>query len=1129
MVLPFKGIDRSIVHALMPSGSTDRARDVRLRDPRSGKRGLFRRAPYTKLFTAKVGDTTVSGATHINHLTAIPKRGAGASSPTGMLVTTTEDFKGRYMRATGNGSELSTDLAGFRRDYITGSPDYVSIFWRHRVQHTDLAGVNDTVLETDANGGLIVDWLDAAAYGGYPGVAVQYPCKGDVTTQMYAAGTASTTANGAGNTGEPHGYGPFIRGSTDLSQYIGACLLRTGANKVKLSIVKVDGSTRTTLVQSDELTLDATAWGSGVTQTAADLFIRIYEEGGNIRAICGWETQGVGMAAVPGDLGGGSPLLVPAKMPDSSPTVVVPEEEPTTESGDDGIVGPVVTVPVPESAGTVLTCSTSTTSFAGNTRAGMCALFTSGGSGSAADKADRWYIRSITYTKIVPPDPNVLNQCDRNSRPFSPARYFIPLGCNAVGITTAGVQTQSGQGWSAPEDDLTGITHPYIDEAYPVVKGNTAALRSSFVGISPLDPSYSARYQVETKGRVGALIGLDSGTDTDDIAGAMLRSYTDYKTCILLEVYHGSGFAAPDPYMNLTRQDSWTELRVVGLVNGARYVLETYSASGTHFPPFRSDAYQRWEDGGQTTLAAMVITWKINGIAVKVLPAIASMTGYAAFDAALTSADGSASGVRRTYMNTSKLCGIAFRGDDAPPPNFYTWGGRIIGTEAEQASSRTLGDDTSTLVAFTPGRVTVGPLSGGAPTILGTNLLWNAGVQTAYLGVFLYATDGAEYRYFDVSQSVLAGMPSWTAATAGTIPPRCRLIASWRASIVLARPDSDTTAWFISRQMDPFDWDFDADPPETTALAGTTTTQGQPAQPIVALIPWTDDILVMACTGQMLAMVGDPRTGGQLVIAEPNVGIIGPNAWCIDDSGSLWFMAPHGLYRKSPGGLAVNVDKGRMGDILNSIDASKFMVRMAWNPLEGCIYIFLTNVDTGVACVHVVYDVGADAFVEDRYDNSAAAPEMNPWACCVPLSSIPEERVLHIGGSDGWVRRMNVDANEDERESTTAPIASSVDIYMPDSAGTSEVMVEKLRVEGDLDSDAVTLRWFTADGQAALAEMDVGDEVFSQSCNTDGYQTPISVRRTGAGHKLRIEQNTANGWFGIERIAVLVDTRGRRR
>lgn len=1133
MVLPYKGIDRSVVHALRPPGTTDFAENVRLTCPRTGRRGLARRAPLTKLWTEAVGDANTAG-THINHLAALPVRGEGSRTTAGRYVTVTDDFVGLLQRTTtAYASDLNRrsaavnvgsdpallpnrDLVGFRREYHGGSPHYVKSFVQQRIQTTPLDGTPDLeALAPGVDGGLVVSWIDSAD-GGYPGVSVVPECVNDVTVQMYAARTATDVNNGAGDVGEPQGYGPYIRGSGDLSQYIGACLLRTGSNEVKLSIVLVNGATRTTLVQSEALAIPAPndAWGDEDTQGNPDLFIRIYENGGVIRAICQWPSAGVGDADSPGDLGGGSGRSIDSEIGGGGGG--------TPGDGD-------------ETADNSLTCSTSNTTLLGNKGVGMAALFTSGGSGSADSCADRWYIRSITYTKIVPPDVVVIGDCDRNSPlpPDSSYRYYVPEGCIAVGLTTGGTVQTANAAWFVLDDDLTGRIHPYKDQRWPVIKGNTAASRSSFVQISPTygpdGVSFSGRPQVEVRGRYDPLTGLDSSSDTEDICGAMLRCYTDYKSCILIEVFHTATTGSEtDPYLGKAHQDHYTTIRFVGVANGARTVLETYAVATQHMPPFHASHWQRWEDGGQT-LANLVVKWKIAGRTYRTFPALSAMSGWATYIAAL---DALSAGAVTTYMNTSKLCGISFWGDDAPnPPNLNCWGGRIVDNAAETAGTRTLGEDTSILLAFTTGRVSVGSISGGTPRTLATGLLFNAGVRSAFLGPILYVTDGTDYYYIDGTATLIVGVPRWTALTAGTIPPGCRLICSWRGSIVLARSDADTTSYFISRLLDPFDWDYGADPFETAAFAGNSSAQGQPAQPITALMPGPDDILFIGCAGQILAMQGDPRTGGQLVVAEPNIGVLGPDAWCFDDKGNLYFVSGSGLYRIPRGSVgAQNVDQDRMGELLTDIDSSAMQIILKFSPIERCIYIYRTTVVTATANRHIVYDVEADAFFEDRYDGGdGSAPEMNPFSAVVPISSVPEERTIYTGGSDGWVRRYVVDSDNDERTSTTAGISSGVDIYAPDSSGVTEVMVEKLRLEGYTNSGTVALRWFVANAQNALAEQVVGDAVVSTTQALAGYCTPLSIRRTAAAQKLRITQNTSGGWFLVERIAMSVSSRGRRR
>lgn len=1083
LLFPYKGIDRSASHTFPPAGTTRHARNVRPIPGATDRFGGGKRPGLAKLFTTQVeGEYWTNGDTQISHIAAVPKVAANANSNAGSIAETiTENFVGDTMRAHPDSSDIGTDLVVFRRDYITGSPHRVQSNPYYRVQKTSAAGTaGDPLLSTD-EGGLVLDWLDTAN-GGYPGVAVLYNTTNDITMVMYACRMASTGGNAAGAQGEPIGMGPFIRGSGDLSQCIAANLIRTGADTVRLDLIQINGATRTTLASSDTFVLDGAIWDA-TTQANDDLTIRINEVDGAVSATCTWPTAGIG-------------------------------------------------------AGTAasLRVTSATTTYNTFTRAGICAAFTAGG--VPADINNRWFIRSITYTKLIPKSNAVLNSCTRNESPWSGSlgRYFVPIGCRSLSVTTAGTistaGSASGTGWTA--DSVAGVTYPYINSDYPVVAGNTAASLSSIIEIEPLSGTFTGRGQVEVRGRRDAITALDSGSNTEDIVGAALRIAGTYFApsggtigAILIEVMHGADLTA---YMNFGRQDHFTQIRFVGLVNGARYVLDTFDVTTDHMPPFRADVYQRFHDNGENTIATMTVSWKVNGITLKTWTP-SSMTGWAAFIAAANTAS------LTTSMNTSTRAGICFRGDDAPPPNWYAFGGRIVDTTNEDSTTQITEEYNGDVYVFTRGRVYRGSSSGGELVGIGGGGFSNPGICTAYFGQYLFGLDGgAVPQYIDLQQSTLAYaiLPWDPAVTAGTLPEKCRFICEFLGRMVMANQQDNPNLFFMSRAGDPFDWDYGADPAESSAIAASSGGIGIPPEPVTALIRGQEDYLLIGGPSQIQMIVGDPGFGGRMVQRTSKIGIFGNRAWCFDDQNRLFFIGGSGgLWVMSATGDPINVDRGRWGDDITKIDGSTHFVQMVFDPVDRLIYILKSSAIKSGANVHFVYDVSGDSCWEDTYDSGGTAPFMNPWAVGQVDTSIANDRRVLFGMQDGYVRRMTdaaaYDADTAEGESADQlAITAEVDIYPSQQSAQSESMAHELQATLDTGLQGVSAYWFTATSAQAVADQDIVSAV-STFTLTAGYNTPASIRSRGAAHKLRIRQSSNVDRFAIENLAVAMSYRSRRR
>lgn len=755
--------------------------------------------------------------------------------------------------------------------------------------------------------------------------------------------------------------------------------------------------------------------------------------------------------------------------------------------------------------GTLMISKTIST-LAGNSRVGCIGLPAAG----ATALANRWYVYNLYYTKIVPKSVTQVAVVSRFSKQEpKQLRYFVPEGFTSYGLSTAGALSPLSGSSATP-----AVNHePFIDQTTSTLRAITGAAWSSF--ILPTSAPAS-RQQIEVRGRRDATPDDNAAGDTEDICGVVLRATADRLNMILIEVMHK---ADVDDYFQC-RADSWYEVRFVGIVNGARYVLETYDTTNTSFPPFRADVWQRFEDDG-AAVASMTVKWKMNGLTLRTFT-IASMTGYAAFAAA-------AAGAVLTEMNSSVLAGMAFRGGVAPPPTFYAFGARFVDISAESDTTQTSQEHDSTIVAYTRGYIDVGTTNGGKLSRAIGAGHYNPEVQTAVFRNEVYSVDGSRSLIFNPST---LSIRNWEAdVSMGGFPARCRLIAEWRLRPVLARTDTDPTAYYIGRLGRWTDFSYNADPIPTAAFAGVNSpATGQPADPINALIPWSADYLVFGGTTTMNMMAGDPQIGGQLVNITRKTGIIGPRAWCIDGVGALWWIGHDGLYRYAIGGQAVQMSRNRMSSMVDGIDGTSIFVQLAYDPVQDLIHIFRTHTLKSSECLHVVYDVTGDRFVsEDAYDANGSATGMNPWAVCVAGSSDPRERRPMLGCYDGWIRRFDDSANEDQRDNETASIDASVDIFVPEGLGTAETEIRELHVAMASGSTSVTLKWFTAPSPEEVAALSAGEVASWTVAAGGGYTRPLSVRRRGGSHKLRVTADAAAANFAIERINCSIVPRSRRR
>lgn len=136
------------------------------------------------------------------------------------------------------------------------------------------------------------------------------------------------------------------------------------------------------------------------------------------------------------------------------------------------------------------------------------------------------------------------------------------------------------------------------------------------------------------------------------------------------------------------------------------------------------------------------------------------------------------------------------------------------------------------------------------------------------------------------------------------IPDICPIACLYRDCLVLAGGRNDRRMWYMSRQGDIQDFNFaqsDATDP-ARPVAGFNADAGGMGRNITALIPFSDDYLIMASLDELWVMRGHPASGGVLDRLSGVHGIIGKDAWTTTPDGSMIFLSRHGLLQLPPGG-----------------------------------------------------------------------------------------------------------------------------------------------------------------------------------------------------------------------------------
>lgn len=437
-------------------------------------------------------------------------------------------------------------------------------------------------------------------------------------------------------------------------------------------------------------------------------------------------------------------------------------------------------------------------------------------------------------------------------------------------------------------------------------------------------------------------------------------------------------------------------------------------------------------------------------------------------------------------------------------------------TDSSPRSTVRLGVCNGSIVKFTTGSVSTPTGGSGA---LNTSARFVKRV-TAFNSVFF--TDGDTYKVYD---SATDAVETWR-ATKGRIPRWCKLLCLHSGRVYLAGDAANPQQWYASGFGDPYDWDFfPVDPLATQAVSGADPRVGSAPDVVNALVSVNESLLVFGCDHSIHGLIGDPADGGRFEVISTVTGMAFGIEPAKAPDGRVFFFSPQGGVYVLAGGsverLRGRADKPGENAVdarLNAIDLTTNRVLMAWNDAERTLHVFVTPYSQGTT-THYVWD---DRHRSWWMDQLPAA--QGPTAVEVSDGDLPADRVLLLGGFDGYVRKWDSSATSDD-----GTAMSSYAVLGPMLAGelTNEFVLSKLiGVVADVTGGQ------TVQYEAYAAEdpdwANVGSASFSGTW-TDGRNDTVHERARGHACFLKVGRfagSQAVGRWAMESLAASVAVEG---
>lgn len=353
-------------------------------------------------------------------------------------------------------------------------------------------------------------------------------------------------------------------------------------------------------------------------------------------------------------------------------------------------------------------------------------------------------------------------------------------------------------------------------------------------------------------------------------------------------------------------------------------------------------------------------------------------------------------------------------------------------------------------------------------------------------------------------------------ATAGQVPTGNPLICRYLDRLVMAGAEIAPHVWYMSRQGDPLDWGY-AQEDSRRAVAGTASEAGVPGTAITALIPHSDDYLIMGCRNEIWRLRGDPAFGGQLDSLSQAVGIIGRNAWCLGPAGELIFLSLDGIYVLAPGGSSYPeaLSRDKLPREFLNLDPNIVTVSLEYDVHGRGVHIFLTA-DSSNSRSHWWLDWERKTFWPVSFDS-----DHEPTATCAVQGVAIEDSGVILGGRDGTLRRPSELASTDsgvafEPYVELGPIALGADGL------TGSILTMSAEIaEGSGDVTWATHPALTFESTESAPESDTGTFVA-------GLNATVRPACGGQAVMIKLTGESARAW-SLEQIVAVVKPTGRRR
>ncbi len=260
----------------------------------------------------------------------------------------------------------------------------------------------------------------------------------------------------------------------------------------------------------------------------------------------------------------------------------------------------------------------------------------------------------------------------------------------------------------------------------------------------------------------------------------------------------------------------------------------------------------------------------------------------------------------------------------------------------------------------------------------------------------------------------------------GEMPAKAYLGCNYRGRAVLSGNPLYPHQWYMSRQLNPWDWAYFANDAQSP-IKGGDADAGEIGDIVRAQIPYKDDYMVDGCATSMWFMAGDPAEGGSINELDLTVGIFGATSWCFDGKGNLYFWGDNGIYKTTIPGKPECISAIRLPNLINdeAADPTTHRITMAYDRIRTGILVCITTLSDG-SNSNYWYDLQTGGFFPETYGDNRG-----PYSLLFYAANATANRDLLVGCADGYIRKFNESLKSDNDTADAAGAGSvAIDSYV---------------------------------------------------------------------------------------------------